>query len=288
MLPEPDGIGYFQHVRPDVKYHVVSTGEHGASPLIMLHGFPEFWWSWRHQLRFFDKHQIRAIAPDLRGFNRSDKPLNGYDPVTLAGDIVGLMDVMGYEQAALLGNDFGGFLAYVIAFLYPERVSRLAVINTLYPARWVRRKNTGAFGVSLFHTLASLGHDAGAPLLRFGNQVIGIGRIMLWLAYQRQMFPFAVRRAYSKAYNRSWKTATAYAPLAARWMTAQAPESLVPAPPLLVIWSTHDWTAPLRITTGLTNHMPESKLAIINHAGHWVQQEQPELVNQVVLEFLKS
>lgn len=287
MLPEPDALGRYITVRPDLRYHVVMMGEHAGEPILFLHGFPEFWWSWRYQLRFFDPLGYRLIAPDLRGFNYSDKPVTGYEPPNMARDLIGLLDALDYEQVTLVGNDYGGFLAYALAILHPQRVRRLVVINTLHPARWVRRSNSGRFGTWAFTTLANAGHQLGNPLMRFANQVLGVGRLMFWLAYNRQNLPFSVRYAYSRAYARAADTATAYTPVSAHWMTQQPAQLAIPQP-ILVLWSTHDVTAPLWVTRNLKQSIPHAHLQIIEKAGHWVQQEQPEQVNQAVLKFLKA
>src|SRR5215211_7613215 len=95
-----------------IRLHVVECGD---GPLVLLlHGFPEFWWSWRHQLIGLADAGFRAVAVDLRGYGDSDKPPRGYDGWTLAGDIAGLIRSLGERDAAVVGHDWGGLLAWTV------------------------------------------------------------------------------------------------------------------------------------------------------------------------------
>lgn len=106
----------------------------GSPPLVLfVHGFPEFWWSWRHQLEGLAAAGFRTVACDLRGYGASDKPPRGYDVFTLAEDIAGLIRALGERDAVLVGHDWGGFLAWVTAALRPDVVRRLAVLSIPHP-----------------------------------------------------------------------------------------------------------------------------------------------------------
>ena len=95
------------------RFHVA---ESGSGPLVLLlHGFPEFWWSWRHQLPALAAAGFRAVAPDLRGYGASDKPPRGYDVPTLAADVAGLVRALGEREAVVVGHDWGGLLAWASA-----------------------------------------------------------------------------------------------------------------------------------------------------------------------------
>lgn len=113
------------------RFHAV---EAGAGPLVLLlHGFPQFWWTWRAQLPALADAGFRAVAPDLRGYGGSDKPPRGYDPVTLAADCAGMVRALGERQAVVVGNDWGGVLAWTMARLHPEHVQRLVVVGAPHP-----------------------------------------------------------------------------------------------------------------------------------------------------------
>jgi pimeloyl-ACP methyl ester carboxylesterase len=116
-----------------VRLHVA---EAGTGPLVLLlHGFPEFWWSWRHQLVGLAEAGYRVVAPDLRGYGASDKPPRGYDGYTLAGDIAGLVRALGERDAMIVGHDWGGMLAWIVGTLHPRVVRRLAVLDAPHPLR---------------------------------------------------------------------------------------------------------------------------------------------------------
>jgi len=288
MQPEAQGVGRLVNVRPDVRLHIVTTGDHDAPPVIMLHGFPEFWWSWRHQLKFLGENGFRGIAVDLRGFNHSDKPKSGYDPATQAGDILGLLDALGYESAVIMGHDFGGFLAYTLALLHPQRVKKLVILDALHPAIWASYKRLGKVGMRVFVQLTRLGHSLGNPLLAAANERIGIGWVMQWLAKNRAALPQSTRVMYSRAYARAHHTATAYAPAVAAWLRESLPSDLYIHQPTLVLWSGNDPTAPIVATHHITETVPNARVIIVPDAGHWLQQEQPDFVNQAVLDFLRE
>ena len=117
-----------------IRLHIA---EAGTGPLVLLlHGFPEFWWSWRHQLVALAEAGYHAVAPDLRGYGASDKPPRGYDAPTLASDIAGIVRALGQRDAVVVGHDWGGHLAWSVAALHPGVVRRLVVLSNPHPLRW--------------------------------------------------------------------------------------------------------------------------------------------------------
>ena len=114
-----------------IRLHVA---ELGSGPLVLLlHGFPEFWWSWRHQLTGLADAGFRAVAVDLRGYGDSDKPPRGYDGWTLAGDIAGLIRALGERSASVVGHDWGATLAWTAAMLHPRLVRSIAALGAPHP-----------------------------------------------------------------------------------------------------------------------------------------------------------
>lgn len=110
--------------------------EIGTGPLVLLlHGFPQFWWTWRQQLVDLADAGYRAVAVDLRGYGASDKPPRGYDTPTLATDIASLVTALGERDAMVVGNDVGGLLAWTMAVYHPRVVRRLAVVGAAHPLR---------------------------------------------------------------------------------------------------------------------------------------------------------
>ena len=115
------------------RFHVASMGE---GPLVLLlHGFPEFWWTWRRQLVTLSEAGYRAVAVDLRGYGGSDKPPRGYDLITSAADAAGLIRALGEANAIVVGHDWGGLTAWTLASYFPKAVRRLAVVSVAHPLR---------------------------------------------------------------------------------------------------------------------------------------------------------
>ncbi|ELW72631.1 Epoxide hydrolase 4 [Tupaia chinensis] len=102
--------------------------------MLLLHGFPEFWYSWRHQLREF-KSEYRVVALDLRGYGETDAPIHrkNYKLDCLITDIKDILDSLGYNKCVLIGHDWGGMIAWLIAICFPEMVMKLIVVNFPHP-----------------------------------------------------------------------------------------------------------------------------------------------------------
>jgi pimeloyl-ACP methyl ester carboxylesterase len=114
-----------------VRLHAAEAGE---GPLVLLlHGFPQFWWAWRSQLVEVAAAGFRVVAPDLRGYGASDKPPRGYDLPTLSADVAALVRALGEQDAVVVGHDWGGLLAWTTAALHPRSVRRLVVLSMAHP-----------------------------------------------------------------------------------------------------------------------------------------------------------
>jgi pimeloyl-ACP methyl ester carboxylesterase len=136
-----------------VRLHAAEAGE---GPLILLlHGFPQFWWTWRSQLTTLPAAGFRVVAPDLRGYGASDKPPRGYDLPSLSADVAALVRALGERDAVVVGHDWGGLLAWTMAALHPRTVRRLVVVSMAHPRR-MRAGMTDAAQRAAFR-----------PLLRF-------------------------------------------------------------------------------------------------------------------------
>ena len=119
----------------DVKLHYVEAGD---GPLVLLlHGFPEFWYGWRRQIAPLARAGFRVVAPDLRGYNLSSKPdgFASYTADKLAADIRGLIRELGAESAMVVGHDWGGTVAWTLAANHPEVVDRLVILNAAHPRK---------------------------------------------------------------------------------------------------------------------------------------------------------
>jgi pimeloyl-ACP methyl ester carboxylesterase len=143
-LPRPDPVsvlidGPWQHREVGANGQKFHVAELGSGPLVLLlHGFPQFWWCWRDQLVDLAEAGFRAVAVDLRGYGASDKPPRGYDAITLSGDISGLVRALGEHDAVIVGHDWGAFLGWSVATLHPAVVRSLVVLSLPHPLEFRR------------------------------------------------------------------------------------------------------------------------------------------------------
>ena len=138
-LPEDDSVlrpGPWRHRTVRANGIALHTAELGEGPLVVLvHGFPEFWWTWRQQLVDLADAGFRAVAVDLRGYGASDKPPRGYDAPTLTGDVAGLVTALGHRDAVFVGSGIGGLLAWAAGSLQPDVVRSIVVLGAAHPRR---------------------------------------------------------------------------------------------------------------------------------------------------------
>jgi pimeloyl-ACP methyl ester carboxylesterase len=145
-----------------IRLHVAETGE--GPPVLMLHGFGEFWWTWRHQLTALADAGFRAVAVDLRGYGDSDKPPRGYDAWTLSGDVAGLIKALGERQAHLVGHGWGGLLAWAVAAIHPRLVRSVSALAATHPLALRREIRRTVFGRRRVNQARALGELFGAQL----------------------------------------------------------------------------------------------------------------------------
>ena len=140
-MTRPDPEPQLQHrtvAAGGIRFHLVEAGE---GPLVLLlHGFAHHWIAWRHQLPALAAAGFRAVALDVRGAGSTDKPPRGYDAFTLSDDISGVVKALGERSAILVGQGYGGVLAFNVATLHPEVVDRIVAIAAPHPARLARRR----------------------------------------------------------------------------------------------------------------------------------------------------
>ena len=125
-----------------LRFHVAEAGDPGDPLVLLLHGFPEFWWSWRHQLEALGSAGFHVVAPDLRGYGATDKPPRGYDLYTLSADVAGLVRALGARDAHVVGHDWGAALAWSTATLHPRVVTRLTTLSVPHPLLMARALRT--------------------------------------------------------------------------------------------------------------------------------------------------
>ncbi len=158
ISPSPvDGINFRFIEANDLRMRIAEAGDSG--PLLLLaHGWPESWYSWRHQLTFLAEAGYRVVAPDMRGYGETDKPprVEDYDIVQLADDMVGLLDALGEESAIMVGHDWGSIVAWNSVLLHPDRFTALIAMSVPYGGRALRSPMEGwneTFGDNFFYIL---------------------------------------------------------------------------------------------------------------------------------------
>ncbi len=273
-----------------IRLHYVTDG---AGPLLLLlHGFPEFWYSWRYQIPVLARHYT-VVAPDLRGYNESEKParVRDYRLAILIDDVVGLIEALGEKQAIVAGHDWGGAVAWGAALTRPEAITKLVILNMPHPRIFVQHLLTNARQLArswytFFFQLPWLPERA----LRANNFQV-IQAMFRRTSTVPALFDREVMTQYRDALAKPGALTAAlnYYRAAGRYgLLSQLDSAAVVQQPTLVIWGEQDAALGTELTYDLERYVPKLTLRYIPNASHWVQQEKPELVNRYMLEFLTS
>ncbi|MEU1733500.1 alpha/beta hydrolase [Streptosporangium sp. NPDC020145] len=275
------------------RFHVVEAGE---GPLVLLlHGFPQFWWTWRHQLVSLPAAGYRAVAVDLRGYGASDKPPRGYDLPTLAGDAAGLIRALGESGATVVGHDWGGLLGWTMAVRDPKSVLRLVPVAAPHPLRLRSALLTGslrqirasayALGFQLpFLPEWRLTAKDGAMVGRMLDEWSGPGWPETEVARTyREAFRIPTVAHCALEYHR-WFARSQLRPDGLRYARIMRGE--VHAPTLQVHGALDPHTLP-RTAQGSSRHVTGSyRWRLIEGAGHFPHEERPEEFDAELLSWL--
>jgi pimeloyl-ACP methyl ester carboxylesterase len=277
----PAGVEHLDVQAGEVRLHCALMGPRNGPLVVLLHGFPECWMAWRHQLPALAAAGFRVAAPDLRGYGGSDKPrgVAAYRIEKLVADVASLIGELGHERADVVGHDWGGHVAWHLAMWNPERVRRLAILNVPHPAR-MRRS---------LRTLSQL------------RKSWYIFFFQLPLLPERFMSPRSIRVAfrYMTARKGAFDEADVEANVAAagdrtgpiNYYRAAARFRGPPYRPVaaetLVIWGGADrWLGP-DLAEPDARWVPRARVERIPSASHWAQADAPERVNELLLSFLR-
>jgi pimeloyl-ACP methyl ester carboxylesterase len=274
-----------------IRLHCVTQGQ--GDLVVLLHGFPEFWYSWRFQIPALARY-FKVVVPDLRGYNDSDKPSSGYDLDTLTADIRGLIENLGYKRAHVVGHDWGGAIACHLAQVFPQYLNRLVILNSAPAQRlaqemfrnldqlrrswyifafqvpgvpeWLIQQNLKEFVRRLFQEQAiRKGAFTSENTAIYSDALAKPGVLSAALSYYRQMFsPWNWFKYWGRIGN----------PITA---------------PTLVLWGEEDAFLSQNLATDLKDFVQAPcEVKIIPQCGHWVQQEAPQTVNRELLAFLRQ
>jgi len=300
--------------------------EQGTGPLVLLcHGLPESWYSWRHQLRALAAAGFRAVAPDMRGYGQTDQPqaIDQYTILHLLGDAVGLVDALGVEQAVIVGHDWGGPVAWHSARLRPDRFRAVIGLSSPYTARRIARPSTvmPLTADTQFYQLyfqkpsvaeAELERDPRASVRNIfyaasgeaprgtGASLVMVPRVGGFLhgAAAPATLPAWLSEAdvdfYASEFQRTgfcgglnW-----YRNIDRNWELLAAFADMPVTVPALYIAGDRDVVNFPRMDEHIANlkrHVPRlAETVILSGCGHWTQQERPREVNDAMIGFLRS
>lgn len=269
-----------------VRLHYVTQGQ--GPLMLMLHGFPEFWYSWRHQIPEFAK-DYKVVAIDLRGYNDSDKPAepSAYVMSEFIKDIEGVIQGLGYDRCVLVAHDWGGAIAWCFAYAHPEMLEQLIVLNMPHPAKFTEGLRTlEQLRRSWYIFFFQLPILPEICLQAFDYELIG--KAFKDMAINKSAFtPEDIEAYKDAAAKRGALTAMVnyYRNILGDWL--QKEWNLLNVPTLM-IWGEEDTALGKELTYGTSEFVSNCQIKYIPNCSHWVQQEQPELVNQYMREFLEK
>ena len=271
-----------------INMHYVTKGQ--GKLVVLLHGFPEFWYSWRRQISAIGSEKFKVIAPDLRGYGKTDKPegVENYKVSVLAKDVLGLIHSLGEEKAVIVGHDWGGAIAWHFAQTLPEQTEKLIILNCPPPSALKQEisKNPDQQRRS---TYIKFFQQKNVPERTLSaNNYAGLKMALTSLAVKKDIFSDEDLEKYVEALKLpALSCAINYYRASYQFPPDKETEKLKVKSPTMVIWGEQDNALGKELTEHIPNFIEgEYKIHYIPSAGHWVQHEEPELVNKYILEFL--
>lgn len=276
-----------QRIRSNgIDLHVVTAGPESGPPVILLHGFPDFWYGWRHQIEALTARGFRLIMPDQRGYGRSDKPAEvaAYDIAQLNNDILQLMDAMKLSRVSLVAHDFGGAVAWWLAANHPERVERLVVLNCPHFLTYRRAHRS----------LEQLRRSwyVGALVLPWLSEVVcKLRGYHMLIRLGPGTRTGGMRDDELSSYREAWGQPGAVRGMLA-WYRAMLPALFRPFPntrvaaPTLLLWGKRDTFLSSTMAQPSVELCDHGKLVMIDDASHWLHWDAPERVNPLIASWL--
>jgi pimeloyl-ACP methyl ester carboxylesterase len=280
----------------EVRDVTLAVGDEGDGPaVVLLHGFPELAYSWRHQIPALVDAGYRVIAFDQRGYGASDKPQDvaSYELVHLADDVVGVLDRLGIDTATVVGHDWGSIVAYTAALLHPERVDGVVSLNVPYRgACWgfptisyIREHMPDRFGYVLMFQepgAAEAGFEANPGGWLTAFYVAGArGRVFL-TEEEFDVYRDAFTEGGITGPVNWYRNIDANAARLGHLLDATIDQRA------LLIAADSDPVLPLTLTEGVERWMPNIERIVVDDCGHWTQQERPDAVNAALVDWLGS
>jgi epoxide hydrolase 4 len=286
MKPVIEPTWTHQHITTNgVKLHYVTQGK--GALMLMLHGFPEFWYSWRYQITEFAKY-FQVVALDLRGYNDSDKPLekSAYVMSEFVQDVVGVIQGLGYDKCILVGHDWGGAIAWNFADNYPQMLEKLIILNLPHPAKFAQGLRTPQQLLRSYYIFLFQLPWLPELFIKYGNYR-AIARAFQGMAVDKNAFTQADIDAFKAAAAKPGALTAMlnYYRNIFQQRVFKKNWSILTVPTLM-IWGENDTALGKELTYDTQAYVRDLQIKYIPNCSHWVQQEQPELVNHYMREFL--
>lgn len=273
-----------------VRLHVAQAGPPTGPLVLLLHGFPEFWYGWRQQIPALAAAGFRVWAPDQRGYNLSDKPqaVAAYNLDELSQDVIGLIEAAGVERAHLIGHDWGAAVAWWTALKFPQRLHKLVTLNVPHPVVMQRalRSSLAQLRKSWYIFAFQLPWLPEAAMRR-NNWRTGVA------ALRATSRPGTFSAAELDHYRTAWAQPGAATGMI-NWYRAlvrhapplrRSPRVTVPT---LLIWGAQDHFLGRALAQPSIDLCDQGRLVLLEEASHWVQHEEAAQVNQLLVELLGS
>ena len=272
-----------------VRLHVRAAGPADGPLVVLLHGFPEFWYGWRHQIAPLARAGYRVLVPDQRGYNRSDAPADvaAYDLDRLTTDVCHLLDAANRERAHVVGHDWGAMVAWTLAMTHPERIGRLGILNVPHPHVFRRTLRTSPR--QLLRSLYALFFQ----LPRLPEWLLGRndGQGLAWLL-RASSRPDTFDASDLAAYRRTWRRPGRlrgmlhwYRAAVRRALRGDHPDAHIDVP-TLVLWGAQDVALTRQMAAPSAELCSDGRLVVLEEATHWVQHDAPDTVTRHLLDHL--
>jgi pimeloyl-ACP methyl ester carboxylesterase len=273
-----------------INLHVVQSGPQSGSLVILLHGFPEFWYGWRRQIQPLAESGYRVWAPDQRGYNLSDKPAGyeNYQMEVLARDVLGLIDAAGVEKCYLAGHDWGAAVAWWVALRYPERLNKLAILNTPHPAVMAK-----TLSINISQLMRSW--------YMFFFQLPQIPEAILrnndWDLMVKALTSAGKEGSFTpediEHYRHAWWRKGAVTSMlnwyrAALRLPPDFSADMRISVPTQILWGDQDAVLVVKMAHDSLEMCAQGELKIFEGSSHWIQHEQSEAVTQDLLDFFNA
>jgi pimeloyl-ACP methyl ester carboxylesterase len=286
MNTEPE-FGYLE--TNGIRLHVAQAGPAGAPTVILLHGFPEFWYGWRHQIGPLAEAGFRVVVPDQRGYNLSDKPkgIGSYTLDKIAADVAGLIDALGRDRVSVVGHDWGGVAAWWTAARYPDRLERVAILNAPHPA-------------AMRHQLLRSPSQLLKSWYFFPLQIPAVPEALMkrnhWQPLVRTLQATSRPGTFSDEeiahYRAAWSQPGAIKAMI-HWYRAglrgmlRARSQRIKVP-VLVVHGLRDRFLGRQAIRSSLDLCDRAGYEVLEDATHWLQHEEPARVNQLLASFLSA